>query len=132
MPRFGRKSRKELSSCHKDLQKVFNEIIKHIDCTVLEGHREKEKQNKFYEEGRSKVRFPDGRHNINPSCAVDVTPWPVDWDDRERQTLFAGFVLGISRSMGIKLRWGGDWDMDFNVGDNQFDDFPHFEIREKK
>jgi peptidoglycan L-alanyl-D-glutamate endopeptidase CwlK len=61
---------------------------------------------------------------------VDITPYPVNWDDRERQTLFAGFVMGIARGMGIKLRWGGDWDMDFDVQDNKFDDFPHFEIRE--
>ena len=54
----------------------------------------------------------------------------MDWEDRERQTLFAGFVLGLARSMGITLRWGGDWDMDFHVMDNRFDDFPHFEVRD--
>jgi len=32
--------------------------------------------------------------------------------------------------MGIRLRWGGDWDMDFKVMDNRFDDFPHFEVRD--
>ena len=95
----------------------------------LEGHRDEYRQNKLYEEGKTKVRFPMGRHNSNPSRAVDVTPYPIDWEDRERQTLFAGFVLGIARSMGIKLRWGGDWDQDFQVVDNRFDDFPHFELR---
>ena len=64
-----------------------------------------------------------------PSLAVDVTPYPVDWKDRERQTLFAGFVMGIARSMGINLRWGGDWDPDWQVQDNKFDDFPLIEIR---
>ena len=34
------------------------------------------------------------------------------------------------RSMGVNLRWGGDWDQDFEVQDNKFDDFPHFEIRD--
>ena len=53
----------------------------------------------------------------------------MDWEDRERQTLFAGFVLGIARGLGITVRWGGDWDMDFDVQDNKFDDFPHFEIK---
>jgi hypothetical protein len=37
--------------------------------------------------------------------------------------------------MGIKIRWGGNWDMyeengRWEVKDNRFDDFPHFEIRE--
>ena len=129
MPRFGRKSKERLASCDPMLQKLFNEVIKHVDCSVLEGHRGEERQNKFYDEGKSKVRYPNGRHNANPSLAVDVTPYPVDWEDRERQTLFAGFVLGIARGLGITIRWGGDWDMDFDVQDNKFDDFPHFEIK---
>ena len=129
MARFGSKSKKNLATCDERLQKIFNEVIKHVDCSVLEGHRSKERQNKLYEEGKTKVKYPMGRHNSNPSRAVDVTPYPIDWEDRERQTLFAGFVLGIARSMGIKLRWGGDWDQDFEVKDNRFDDFPHFEIK---
>ena len=130
MPRFGTKSKERLATCDERLQKVFNEVIKHVDCSVLEGHRGQERQDKLYEEGKTKLKFPMGRHNMAPSNAGDVTPYPVDWEDRERQTLFAGFVIGIARSMGIKLRWGGDWDMDFRVMDNRFDDFPHFEIRE--
>tara|TARA_B100001029_G_scaffold628_2_gene458 strand:- start:20028 stop:20420 length:393 start_codon:yes stop_codon:yes gene_type:complete len=129
MARFGSKSKKNLATCDEKLQKIFNEVIKHVDCSVLEGHRSKERQNKLYEEGKTKVKYPMGRHNSSPSRAVDVTPYPIDWEDRERQTLFAGFVLGIARSMGIKLRWGGDWDQDFEVKDNRFDDFPHFEIK---
>ena len=129
MPRFGSRSKERLLTCNEDLQKVFNEVIKYVDCSVLEGHREEYRQDKLYEEGKTKVKFPMGRHNSSPSRAVDVTPYPVDWDDRERQTLFAGFVLGIARNMGIKLRWGGDWNQDFKVQDNKFDDFPHFEVR---
>tara|TARA_R110002020_G_scaffold181645_1_gene376742 strand:+ start:675 stop:1076 length:402 start_codon:yes stop_codon:yes gene_type:complete len=131
MPHFGKRSKQRLATCDKQLQKVFNEVIKYVDCSVLEGHRGQERQDKLYDEGKTKLKFPMGRHNMDPSNAVDVTPYPVDWEDRERQTLFAGFVLGIARSMGIKLRWGGDWDMDFQVMDNRFDDFPHFEIRSK-
>ena len=130
MAKFGKTSKKRLASSDERLQKVFNEVIKYIDCSVLEGHRSEERQNKLFEEGKTKVKYPKGRHNSNPSRAVDVTPYPVDWDDRERQTLFAGFVLGIARSMDIRLRWGGDWDMDFKVMDNRFDDFPHFELKD--
>ena len=129
MPHFGKTSKKRLNTCDDRLQKVFNEVIKHVDCSVLEGHREKDRQNKLYEEGKTKVKYPNGRHNRQPSSAVDVTPYPVDWKDRERQTLFAGFVIGIASQMGINLRWGGDWDQDFQVVDNRFDDFPHFELK---
>ena len=129
MPRFGKTSKKNLKTCDERLQKVFNEVIKYVDCSVLEGHRREKRQNKLFDEGKTKVKFPKGRHNASPSLAVDVTPYPVNWDDRERQTLFAGFVIGIGKSMGIDLRWGGDWDQDFQVMDNRFDDFPHFEIK---
>jgi len=132
VPKYSTKSKGRLSSCHPDLQKIFNEVIKYVDCSILEGHRNEKTQNKYYDQGRTKVRFPDGRHNTKPSRAVDVTPYPVDWDDRERQTLFAGFVLGLARQMGITLRWGGDWDRDFEVQDNRFDDFPHFELIKEK
>ena len=128
MPRFGKKSKEKLASCDKRLQDVFNEVIKTIDCSVLEGHRGEERQNKLQEEGKSKVRYPKGRHNASPSNAADVVPYPIDWNDRERFHLFAGFVLGVANRMGYTLRWGGDWNQNFEVDDNKFDDFPHFEL----
>ena len=130
MPKFGKTSKYRLLSCDYRLQKVLNEVIKYVDCSVLEGYRDERTQDKLYSEGKTKVRYPMGRHNSNPSRAVDVVPYPIDWKDRERFHLFAGFVLGIARSMGIKLRWGGDWNMNFEVDDNKFDDFPHFELKE--
>ena len=130
MPKFGARSKNALSSCDERLIKIFNEVIKTVDCSVLEGHRGQSKQDKYYEEGKSKVKYPSGRHNKLPSMAVDVAPYPIDWDDRERFHLFAGFVLGIAKSMGINLRWGGDWNQNWFVDDNKFDDFPHFELKE--
>tara|TARA_R110002050_G_scaffold110768_1_gene223284 strand:- start:360 stop:749 length:390 start_codon:yes stop_codon:yes gene_type:complete len=129
MPRFGKRSRTNLATCNDKLQKVFNEVIKHVDCSVIEGNRNEERQNKLFKEGKTKVKYPNGRHNASPSRAADVVPYPIDWSDRERFHLFAGFVLGIAKSMDINLRWGGDWNQNFEVDDNQFDDFPHFEIR---
>lgn len=128
MPKFGSKSKKRLSTAHPKLKKVFNEVIKHVDCSVLEGYRDKETQNRYFEEKKTMVKYPDGRHNKNPSLAVDVVPYPIDWEDRERFHLFAGFVLGVASNMGIELRWGGDWDKDWQVHDNRFDDFPHYEL----
>tara|TARA_R100000789_G_scaffold87372_2_gene83798 strand:+ start:343 stop:735 length:393 start_codon:yes stop_codon:yes gene_type:complete len=129
MPRFGKRSRNALKTCDERLVKVFNEVIKTVDCSVLEGHRDKDRQNKLFEEGKTKVKYPSGRHNKLPSCAVDCVPYPIDWNDRERFHLFAGFVIGIAKSMGINLRWGGDWNQNWFVDDNKFDDFPHFELK---
>ena len=128
MPRFGKRSKDRLATCEKDLQLLFNEVIKYVDCSILEGHRSKNRQNKLFDEGKTKVKYPRGRHNASPSRAVDCVPYPIDWEDIERFHLFAGFVLGIANQMGIDIRWGGDWNRNFEVDDNMFDDFPHFEL----
>ena len=128
MPSFGKKSRDQLKTCHPKLQRVFNEVIKSVDCTILKGYRNEEEQNEAFDKGNSKVRYPNGRHNANPSCAVDVLPYPVDWEDLERMTLFAGYVIGTAEQMGFKIVWGNDWDRDFQTKDTNFKDYPHFEL----
>ena len=130
MPKFGRKSKKRLKTCDEDLIFLFEEVVKYFDCSVLEGHRGKKLQNKYFKEGKSKLKFPEGNHNKKPSKAIDVAPYPIDWDDRERMTYFAGFVKGMASALGIPIRWGGDWNNNTEVKDNNFDDLPHFELRE--
>ena len=128
MPSYSKRSAANLATCHPDLQRVFNEVIKIFDCTILQGHRGEEEQNAAYHKGLSKLKFPESEHNVEPSMAVDAVPYPIDWEDRERMSLFAGVVLGVAHGMGVALRWGGDWDRDTEVADNRFDDLPHFEL----
>jgi peptidoglycan LD-endopeptidase CwlK len=128
MPSFSEKSLSKLATCDVRLQRVFEAVVREFDCTILEGHRDQERQDRMVEEGKSQVRWPDGKHNTVPSMAVDVTPYPISWDDRERQTLFAGYVLATAKALGVVLRWGGDWDRDTEVRDNRFDDLVHFEL----
>ena len=129
MPKFGKKSKKGLATCDIELQKLFSEVVKYFDCSILIGHRGEEAQNKAFDEGKSQVRYPKGKHNSNPSTAVDVSPYPIDWKDRERFIYFGGFVKGVAFEMGIPLRWGGDWDNDTQLSDNKFDDLVHFELK---
>ena len=105
-------------------------MVRNFDCSILEGHRDEARQNRMVDDGKSQVRWPDGKHNTTPSLAVDVAAYPIVWDDRERQTLFAGYVLATAKAMGVDLRWGGDWNRDTEVRDNSFDDLVHFEIVE--
>ena len=129
MARFGKRSRNNLNTCDKRLQDLFNEVVKHFDCSVLVGYRGRNEQNTAYESGHSKVKWPNGKHNKKPSFAVDVAPYPIDWEDRERFIYFGGFVKGCAYLMNIPLRWGGDWNSDTQLSDNKFDDLVHFEIR---
>jgi len=130
MPKFGTKSKKRLKTCDEDLIFLFEIVVKYFDCSVLEGHRGKKLQNKYFKEGKSKLKFPEGNHNKKPSKAVDVVPYPISFSDRERMTYFAGFVKGVAAILGIPIRWGGDWNSNTEVKDNDFDDLPHFELRE--
>ena len=130
MPRFSTRSKSRLHTCDERLVDLFNEVVKGFDCTILEGHRGKKAQNEAFNKGNSKVKFPNGKHNQSPSVAVDVAPYPIDWSDRDRFHYFSGYVLGIASQMGLKIRWGGDWDMDTKTNDNKFDDLVHFEIKE--
>ena len=133
MPRFGKWSKERISTCDIKLLKLFEEVVKHFDCTVIQGHRGEKEQNQAFDAGRSKLRYPDGKHNASPSRAVDVAPYPVDWEDRDRFHYFSGFVMGMATKLErkvptVKLRWGGDWDQDTEVKDNRFDDLVHFEL----
>lgn len=129
MPYFSKRSKSKLMTCDVRLQKLFNEVIKYFDCTILEGHRSKEEQDEYHRTGKSKVKYPNSKHNQNPSMAVDVVPCPIDWNDIERFYYFAGFVIGISKMMDIDIRWGGDWDSDTELHDQSFMDLPHFELK---
>tara|TARA_Y100000310_G_C20298581_1_gene630642 strand:- start:66 stop:506 length:441 start_codon:yes stop_codon:yes gene_type:complete len=143
MPKFGENSKKHLNSCHEDLQIIFNAVIVEIDCSVICGHRNEEDQEKAFNKGNSKVHFPKGKHNSNPSTAVDVYPYPIDFDDLPRFYWFAGWVLAkaeILRNVGEithNVRWGGNWDgfkkgiIDFSYNKRQdvLDDLPHFELK---
>lgn len=126
--KFGKTSSRNLGECHPLLQDIFNEVIKVMDCSIIEGHRTEAEQNKAHEKGHSKLKFPKSNHNYKPSMAVDVVPYPIDWKDRERFCLLAGIVKGIAYSKGINIRWGGDWDGDNITKDETFIDMPHFEL----
>ena len=130
MPSFSARSRERLETCDERLVDVFDEVVKHFDCTILEGWRSEEDQNEAFRTGRSKLKYPDGNHNKQPSFAVDVAPYPVDWENLDRFRYFAGFVMGIASQIGTRLRWGGDWDGDTELRDQKFVDLPHFEVLE--
>lgn len=129
MPTFSQKSLDRLSTCHPDLQRLFNEVIKHVDCTILEGHRDKAAQDAAVASGHSKTPWPTGKHNSLPSHAVDVMPYPVDFNDTKRIYMFVGFVRGVASQLGINIRCGADWNGNFQIDDGSFVDAPHFEVK---
>lgn len=128
MPEFSQRSLANLSEAHPALQAVFNEVIEHFDHSVIEGYRGRAAQDAAFHAGRTTLKYPKSKHNRKPALAIDACPCPVDWTDHRRFFLFAGFVLATAKSIGVKLRWGGDWDGDMTWRDQSFHDLPHFEL----
>lgn len=128
MAQFSQRSLEKLVECDDRIQALFNEVIKHHDCIVLCGHRNEAEQNVAFKNGNSKLQWPNSKHNKKPSMAIDVAPYPIDWNDRKRFYYFAGIVMGIAKQMNINIRWGGDFNMDNNLSNDSFLDLPHFEI----
>ena len=132
MPRFSRKSRSKLEGVAPRLVLLLEEVVKYFDITIIEGKRSQERQNQLVNEGKSKTKF--GKHV--QGMAVDIAPYPIDWDARDDFHYLGGFVLGIACKMGINVRWGGDWSSSSlakeqrTTKDNSFDDLVHFEIKE--
>jgi len=141
MYKFSKRSRDNLSTASTNLQKLFNEVIKEVDCTVICGHRSPEEQFELFKKGRENKNFKwvvvdkskvvtniDGRakksnHNYLPSRAVDVVPYPLDWNDIAAFKKLGEVVKRKAKELGIKISWGGDW--------QTLKDYPHYEEANK-
>jgi hypothetical protein len=132
MPSFGKRSQERLRGVDSRLINVLNKVVKYFDVTVIEGVRSQDRQNELVAQGKSKTKF--GKHVEGK--AVDIAPYPIDWQSRDDFHYLGGFVLGVASEMGIDIRWGGDWsDSSLSENarttkDNSFDDLVHFEIKD--
>lgn len=112
----------KLEKVHPDLQKIFKEAIKDtpIDFTITCGWRGEKEQNRAFEQGNSKLKFPQSKHNKMPAMAVDAVPFPKMWDASDSEwLLLSNHILSTAKKLGIKLTWGGSW---------KFVDKPHYEL----
>lgn len=128
--KYSPRSKTRLAELDPRLQLIMRELIKHMDVTITTGHRTKAQQEEKYAQGFSRVQWPDSAHNKYPAEAVDVEPWPLDYEDVRRYYLMAGMVKAIASQHGVRLRWGGDWDGDNVLTDQRFDDLAHFELED--
>lgn len=55
--KFGKTSKRNLSTCHEDLQAVAELVLKRsrVDFTVTEGNRTIDRQQELYKAGKSKI-----------------------------------------------------------------------------
>ena len=100
----------------------MNRAIKITDFKITDGYRGEQAQENAYRGGFSPLHFPLSKHNRNPSQAVDVAPWPIDWANLERFHFLAGVIMGAAHEEHVEIVWGGSWSVK---------DLPHFELAQE-
>jgi peptidoglycan LD-endopeptidase CwlK len=118
---LGTRSKQNLSGVHPDLVAVVKLAITitEQDFTVIEGIRNINRQRELVKAGKSTTM--NSRHITGH--AVDMVPWPVDWNDLERFEVMAEAMKQAAEELDIPIVWGGDW--------KSFYDAPHFELDRK-
>ena len=119
--KLGKRSLQSLSGVHPDMVAVVRKAIEitGVDFTVIEGLRTVERQRKLLNDGKSTTM--NSRHITGH--AVDMVPWPVDWNDLERFEVMSEAMKAAAEELEIPIVWGGDW--------KSFYDAPHFELDRK-
>ena len=102
MYKFGRKSKERLKGVDHRLIKVLDELIKIMDVTIIEGLRSEERQKELLEKGATKVKY--SRHMEGK--AVDLAPYPIDWENRDGFHYMGGMIRGIAHQLGLKILLG--------------------------
>ena len=124
MPQLSPRSKERLYTCDEALVRVVERAIilvpKEYDFTVLCGHRGEAEQNAAFHEKRSKLRWPKSKHNSTPSLAVDIAPYPINWNDLQRFYAVATYMFKAAQIEKVEIRWGGQW--------TSFRDYPHWEL----
>lgn len=110
-----------LSGVHPDLVAVVKRAIEitEQDFSVIEGVRNIERQRQLVAKGASKTL--NSRHITGH--AVDIAPWPIDWEDLKRFEIMADAMKQAADELGVDVEWGGDW--------RSFYDGPHFQLSRK-
>jgi hypothetical protein len=121
----------KLDTCDERLKLLVNEVHQQFPVVVVYGHRGESEQTKAYVGGFSKVQYPNSPHNKYPSRAVDLAPYPLDWNNTRRFIEMYHVVMSVAERLGIKIRAGADFNQDGDLTNDKFRDLPHFELAEK-
>lgn len=139
---WGTKSLERIDTLDPRWKSILDDVLAAVpfDIKVVWGYRGREVQDRAYAEGHSTKQWPNSLHNKMPSVAVDLAPlnangkipgWGDEPADPRPWMVLAGAVLGVARVARVEVRWGGNWDCDAIMLDDQdFDDLGHFEITE--
>lgn len=126
--KLGQRSLDRLKGVNPSLVAVFKRACETMpfDVTVLEGLRSYERQQELLKKGATKVSV--SRHMSGN--ALDIAPYPIDWNDLERFRILAKHMFSAAQELGITIRWGATWLSHYEepIKWAKFLDAPHFEL----
>ena len=138
MPAFGARSLEILATVDPAIIEVCHAVIPNYDFSVLPlgGFRTREQQDELVDAGKSQTRWPTSKHNVNrqgrphaPGIAIDIAPYPINWEDTYRFIQLSGYMHQAAGRLGYELRWGGNWDGDQVIINAQnFNALVHYEL----
>lgn len=131
------RSLKNLAGVSPNLCKVVARAaeLSAVGFDVIEGVRTKERQQQLYAQGRTTAGkivtwTMNSNHFINQKTgyghAVDILP-KTGWNDLHGFDVVAHAMFQAASELGVKVRYGADWDMDGNYRERGETDSPHFE-----
>jgi peptidoglycan L-alanyl-D-glutamate endopeptidase CwlK len=145
--RFSARSRAALAGVHPDLVRVVERALalSRVDFMVIEGVRTPARQRELYAQGRTKpgpkvTWTMNSNHFVKADGfghAVDLLPAPYDWKiDDPKSTpeiddnfaLVAAAMYRAADELGVRIRWGANWDGDRQWRERGETDNPHFEL----
>lgn len=116
---FSQRSKKNLEKAHPDLQRLAHAILEEMDIAVICSYRGEVEQNRAFSEGKSRLKYPQSKHNVIPSRAIDIVPIPLDWSNIESFERMCKVAERKAAKLNIKIRLGRDF---------SFKDYPHVEL----
>lgn len=129
---WGKRSKEKRGELDSVLSMVFDQALARspFDLAITDAHRGEALQTEAFISGASKLNWPDSKHNSMPAKAGHLDPFPIDYKDIYRYYMLAGVVWAAADELALadRLRWGGDWDQDFDLDEETFRDLAHWEI----
>lgn len=108
--------------------------ISTVGFMVVEGLRTLERQKQLYAQGRTtkgKIVTWTLKSKHLDGLAVDLAPiqnGQIDWTDLAKFDAMAKAMFAAAAELGIKIRWGADWNQNGRPREKGEGDSPHFEL----
>lgn len=116
----------KLALAHPELVKWFREQVKpcHNDVHISWSYRDQASQEQAFLDGKSRLHFPNSKHNKRPALALDLFKLTEENAALFPPLLYAA-IASEATAAGSPIEWGGSW-----VG--RLKDLDHFQLDEKQ